>query len=355
MSDISSSSSPTSHRSPPIRRCRKINSRIYRGSGKKCQAKRNSSCGIVGTQPTAVSSSCIPKASLSSPEDLEVDSILQSSSTDDDRNVSSSISSDDEEEDDENDKSTYKLIRNTSIQYVRKKQLSSSEYTTVKDTNYPGVYVAEQITDKESDNSNTVLIRGDTMNLSEEDYSRKNLNRIQSPVKDSLREPSGLSSESSEVSSATPKISNLERLIRTHPVWFQPDLNRDDTTLLLQGKEEGTFIVRKSSQPNTMAISVRLRDNFNCDKKSLSPNRSAQDERNPPLSPEGQRDFVQHYLIEQHQTDISHKGVDNPNNLSNEKLPVNTVSKSRLKMKLECSHNSFDNILSLVYHYLTVR
>ena len=43
-------------------------------------------------------SKSIPKPSLSSPEDLEVDSILQSSSSDDERDVSSSISSDDDEE-----------------------------------------------------------------------------------------------------------------------------------------------------------------------------------------------------------------------------------------------------------------
>ena len=35
------------------------------------------------------------------------------------------------------------------------------------------------------------------------------------------------------------KVSTLERLIRTHPVWFLPDLTREDATHLLQGKEDG--------------------------------------------------------------------------------------------------------------------
>ena len=244
MSDISSSSSSTSQRSPPVRRCRKTKSRIYRGSGKTSQAKRNSSCGVVGTQSTEISSPCIPKASLSSPEDLEVDSILQSSSTEDDRNVSSSISSDDDESDDENDKATYKLVHNTSVQYLKENQPnnSHSEYIINKDVSYPDV--VEQPTEKELDNSNTFLQSGNTMNISEEECSAKPPNRIQSCVKDRLKEASRVSSESSEVSSVATKISNLERLIRTHPVWFQPDLNRDDTTLLLQGKEEGVRFIR---------------------------------------------------------------------------------------------------------------
>ncbi|KAF9420775.1 hypothetical protein HW555_003123, partial [Spodoptera exigua] len=50
----------------------------------------------------------------------------------------------------------------------------------------------------------------------------------------------------------------LERLIRTHPVWFLPGIQRAGAFHLLQGKEEGNFVVRQSSQPDTMAISVRL-------------------------------------------------------------------------------------------------
>ncbi|XP_023031144.1 protein sprint isoform X2 [Drosophila willistoni] len=50
----------------------------------------------------------------------------------------------------------------------------------------------------------------------------------------------------------------VERLLLTHPMWFLPGIQRSGAVHLLQGKEEGTFIVRGSSQPNTMAVSVRL-------------------------------------------------------------------------------------------------
>jgi hypothetical protein len=34
-------------------------------------------------------------------------------------------------------------------------------------------------------------------------------------------------------------LTSLERLIRTHPIWFLPNLTRDDATQLLDGKEHG--------------------------------------------------------------------------------------------------------------------
>ena len=197
MSDISSSSSSTSQRSPPVRRCRKTKSRIYRGSGKTSQAKRNSSCGVVGTQSTEISSPCIPKASLSSPEDLEVDSILQSSSTDDDRDVSSSISSDNDEEDDEE-------------------------------------------VDNLSSISGIINITCDITKCNRiEDGHANDLNVRKYDIRQNVEEHKRISTASTVSTSSGTKISNLERLIRTHPVWFQPDLIRDDTTLLLQGKEDG--------------------------------------------------------------------------------------------------------------------
>ena len=117
-----------------------------------------------------------------------------------------------------------------------------------------------------------------------------------------------------------------------------------------------TFIVRKSSQANTMALSVRLPENLSSNKKGLPSKRLEEDKGIPvPLSAETHLDFVQHYLIEQHQDDASNKGKDNVKTDSNKKLPNKTESKLKTKMKLESSHNSFDNILSLVYHYLTVR
>ena len=83
-----------------------------------------------------------------------------------------------------------------------------------------------------------------------------------------------------------------------------------------------------------MAISVRLPDNLNGDNDSSTQ----------------QRDFVQHYLIEQHHTDVSEELTD-----AASEEAARIEPKSKTKMKLESSNNSFDNILSLVYHYLTVR
>lgn len=50
----------------------------------------------------------------------------------------------------------------------------------------------------------------------------------------------------------------VERIIRSHPIWFLPGIQRAGAFHLLQGKEEGCFVVRQSSQPDTMALSVRL-------------------------------------------------------------------------------------------------
>ncbi|CAH2090290.1 unnamed protein product [Euphydryas editha] len=89
----------------------------------------------------------------------------------------------------------------------------------------------------------------------------------------------------------------LERLIRTHPVWFLPGIQRAGAFHLLQGKEEGNFVVRQSSQPDTMAISVRL--------------------------PADKGPYIEHYLIQ--------------------------AASGRIG--LETSHNCFDNIPELIAHY----
>ncbi|XP_047028253.1 protein sprint isoform X2 [Helicoverpa zea] len=89
----------------------------------------------------------------------------------------------------------------------------------------------------------------------------------------------------------------LERLIRTHPVWFLPGIQRAGAFHLLQGKEEGNFVVRQSSQPDTMAISVRL--------------------------PADKGPYIEHYLIQ--------------------------AASGRIG--LETSHNRFDNIPELIAHY----
>ncbi|XP_052895556.1 protein sprint [Anopheles moucheti] len=67
------------------------------------------------------------------------------------------------------------------------------------------------------------------------------------------------SQESNSSANATAIVmSLLERLLRSHPVWFLPGIQRSGAIHLLQGKEEGAFIVRGSSQSKTMAVSVRL-------------------------------------------------------------------------------------------------
>ncbi|XP_050304173.1 protein sprint isoform X2 [Anthonomus grandis grandis] len=57
---------------------------------------------------------------------------------------------------------------------------------------------------------------------------------------------------------ATCDISLMERVRQSHPIWFLPGIQRAGAFHLLQGKEEGCFVVRKSSQTDTMALSVRL-------------------------------------------------------------------------------------------------
>ncbi|XP_023158949.1 protein sprint isoform X2 [Ceratitis capitata] len=89
----------------------------------------------------------------------------------------------------------------------------------------------------------------------------------------------------------------MERLLLTHPVWFLPGIQRSGAVHFLQGKEEGNFIVRGSSQPNTMAVSVRLP---------------------PDTGP-----YIEHYLIQ------SNDGI----------------------LSLESSRFTFDSIPALIAHY----
>lgn len=89
----------------------------------------------------------------------------------------------------------------------------------------------------------------------------------------------------------------LERLIRSHPIWFLPGIQRAGAFHLLQGKEEGCFVVRQSSQPDTMALSVRL--------------------------PPDKGPYIEHYLIQS----------------------------SSGRLGLETSENRFDDIPGLIAHY----
>lgn len=114
----------------------------------------------------------------------------------------------------------------------------------------------------------------------------------------SIQETSEEDSSRTSSSFAPCDIGLLERLIRTHPIWFLPGIGRAGAVHLLQGKEVGTFIVRQSSKPNTMALSVRL--------------------------PENRGPYVEHYLIE-------------------------AIGDG--KLRLEGSDNHFHAIPMLVVHY----
>ncbi|RZC41803.1 sprint, partial [Asbolus verrucosus] len=96
---------------------------------------------------------------------------------------------------------------------------------------------------------------------------------------------------------ATCDIGLTERLIRSHPIWFLPGIQRAGAFHLLQGKEEGCFVVRQSSQPDTMALSVRL-----------------------PLE---KGPYIEHYLIQS----------------------------SEGRLGLETSENRFDSMPELIAHY----
>uniref|UniRef100_A0A0K8SCF5 Protein sprint n=1 Tax=Lygus hesperus TaxID=30085 RepID=A0A0K8SCF5_LYGHE len=116
---------------------------------------------------------------------------------------------------------------------------------------------------------------------------------------ESADETSGGSSAGSGCGDTPPcDIGLMERLIRSHPVWFLPGIQRAGAFHLLQGKEEGNFVVRQSSQSSTMAISVRL--------------------------PAGKGPYIEHYLIQAAQDG---------------------------QLSLESSENKFSSIPGLIAHY----
>ena len=49
----------------------------------------------------------------------------------------------------------------------------------------------------------------------------------------------GSENETNTHAAAGVLMTSLERLIRTHPIWFLPRVGRDDTVELLRGKEAG--------------------------------------------------------------------------------------------------------------------
>jgi len=92
-------------------------------------------------------------------------------------------------------------------------------------------------------------------------------------------------------------ISPLERLLKTKPIWFLPEVTREESSKLLNNKRNGNFIIRGSRQPNTFAISIKIGTK--------------------------QSDKVQHFII----------------------------LKTDRKVCLEDSDILFDNLVSLVFHY----
>ena len=84
-------------------------------------------------------------------------------------------------------------------------------------------------------------------------------------------EPTEFQGETDDQLSMT---SPLEKLIKTKPIWFLPEITRDESSKLLHNKKPGVssrfttrsykliflqnFIIRGSRQPNTLAISVKI-------------------------------------------------------------------------------------------------
>lgn len=139
--------------------------------------------------------------------------------------------------------------------------------------------------------------------LSQEELYESHTSLVSSSEGGILAEGEDTSSEESEQeseNSANPSacvLSLVERLLRTHPVWFLPGIQRSGAIHLLQGKEEGNFIVRGSSQSKTMAVSVRL--------------------------PANSGPYIEHYLIQ------ANNGL----------------------LSLESSRFKFDSIPALIAHY----
>ncbi|KRY47083.1 Protein sprint [Trichinella britovi] len=73
---------------------------------------------------------------------------------------------------------------------------------------------------------------------------------------------SGRSGHSVQNSEPSPQrraaVSSMERLVRTHPIWNLPHVDRLAASHLLRNSDIGNFIVRRSTQPNSMALTVKL-------------------------------------------------------------------------------------------------
>ncbi|CAI4222896.1 unnamed protein product [Auanema sp. JU1783] len=54
----------------------------------------------------------------------------------------------------------------------------------------------------------------------------------------------------------------LEKIIRSHSIWYLPNVGRPAVTYMLRNMEPGNFVVRSASRPSCMAISVKLPTGF---------------------------------------------------------------------------------------------
>ncbi|KAF2351197.1 VPS9 domain [Trinorchestia longiramus] len=140
-----------------------------------------------------------------------------------------------------------------------------------------------------------------------------------------------------------------ERLLQAAPIWYLPDLHRLGAVHLLQAQRVGTFIVRQSSKPNTLAITVRL----------------------PPCK----GPHIEHYLIEVHQarrsketdlddavlnTDNKDLKVTTASDVTNNSGTVksssttsSTSSSNVVTYSLEASDNRFESVSALIARYAT--
>ncbi|VDO24118.1 unnamed protein product [Brugia timori] len=96
----------------------------------------------------------------------------------------------------------------------------------------------------------------------------------------------GAKSANGAKSASEKGITLLEQIIRTHPIWYLQHIGRSAATHLLRPMNEGAFIVRSSSKPNSMALSIR--------------------------SPPGLASDIDHYLIESSGSDKSVRVESSP-------------------------------------------
>ncbi|XP_067659967.1 protein sprint-like isoform X2 [Haliotis asinina] len=81
------------------------------------------------------------------------------------------------------------------------------------------------------------------------------LYHVQQVVKHEVRTASPLSDKVADVDQRS--ISLLERLSKTHTIWLLPDIGRSGAVHLLKDRETGSFVVRRSSQRDSLALSVQ--------------------------------------------------------------------------------------------------